>query len=330
MEQKSFKQQVVKVSQVSIATNFFLSVLKFVAGIVANSSAMIADAVHSASDVVSSILVIVGVNISEKESDESHPYGHERLEGIISIILAILLLLVGAGIGYSAYVKIVAGNYDNLKIPGTLALVAAVVSIVTKECLFWYSIKVAKRTDSVSLKADAWHHRSDALSSVGSFIGIFFARMGYPVLDPIASLVICLFILKVSIEILRESFERLIDKSCDDETQDKIKDIILRQDGVITLDELKTRIFGYKIYVDVEISADGKSSLDEIHKIAENIHLTVENEIPKVKHCMVHVNPAQVEDDDELNWDRLNFIDNMYVETSMEVAPQIKDETEDE
>lgn len=322
MKEKSFKEQVVKVSYVSIFVNFLLSLIKFIAGFVAHSGAMIADAVHSASDVVSSILVIIGVNISEKESDEGHPYGHERLEGIISIILAIILLLVGLGIGNSAYEKIIAGNYSSLKIPGVLALVAAVVSVLTKEALFWYSIKVAKRTGSISLKADAWHHRSDALSSVGSFIGIFFARMGYPVLDPIASLVICLFILKVSFEIMKESFDRLIDKSCDKETQQEIKDIIINQEGVISLDDVKTRLFGNKIYVDVEISADGKSSLEDVHKIAESIHLTVEEKIPKVKHCMVHVNPAQKNEDIKTDWERVVYPKELLESTLMEISTE--------
>lgn len=308
MKKKTFKQQVVRVSNVSIAVNFLLAVLKLIAGFVAKSGAMIADAVHSASDVITSIIVIVGVNISEKESDKKHPYGHERMEATVSVVLAIILMFVGLGIGNSAYEKIAAGNYENLVVPGKLALIAAIVSIVTKEILFWYSITVAKRINSISLKADAWHHRSDALSSIGSFIGILFARLGYPVFDSIASLVICIFIFKVAIDIIREAFSRLVDKSADDETQQKILEIIENEKGVISVDDVKTRLFGNKIYVDVEISANGKSSLEDIHKIAENIHLKVENEVANVKHCMVHVNPAveqssQLEKDVGINQD---------------------------
>lgn len=306
MKEKTFKQQVVRVSNVSIAVNFLLAVLKLIAGFVAKSGAMIADAVHSASDVITSIIVIVGVNISEKESDKKHPYGHERMEATVSVVLAIILMFVGLGIGNSAYEKIAAGNYENLVVPGKLALIAAIISIATKEMLFWYTNTVAKRINSISLKADAWHHRSDALSSIGSFIGILCARLGYPVFDSIASLVICIFIFKVAIDIIREAFSRLVDKSADDETQQKILEIIENEKGVISVDDVKTRLFGNKIYVDVEISANGKSSLEDIHKIAENIHLKVENEVENVKHCMVHVNPAieqsiQIEKDDEIN-----------------------------
>lgn len=293
MQEKSYEQIVVKTSVVSIIVNVFLSILKFVAGFVANSGAMIADAVHSASDVFTSFIVIVGANIGGKESDKEHPYGHERLECVVSIILANILLLVGIAIGYKGYEKIAAGNYAGLQIPGILALVAAVISIAVKEGLYWYTIKKARKIDSVSLKADAWHHRSDSLSSIGSFVGILGARMGYPVLDPVASVVISVFIVKVSIEIFNETIDKLIDRSCDEQTVEKMKDVIKSNQGVMGIDLIKTRLFGSRIYADIEISVDSSLSLIESHKIVENVHCEFEKEFPKVKHCMVRANPAK-------------------------------------
>ena len=170
--------------------------LKFIAGIIAHSGAMISDAVHSSSDVFSSIVVIIGVRISAKESDREHPYGHERLECVAAIVLSTILAITGLAIGYVAITKIVNCNYDELEIPGLLALVAAIISIISKESMYWYTRYYAKKLDSSVLMADAWHHRSDALSSIGALIGIAGARMGYPVMDSVAPLVIFCFITK--------------------------------------------------------------------------------------------------------------------------------------
>ena len=157
--------------------------------------------------------------------------------------------------------------------------------------MYWYTRSAAIKINSGALKADAWHHRSDALSSVGSFIGILGARIKFPILDPIASIIICLFIVKVSYDIFKDSIYKLIDASCDDETINKIRKIALAQEGVMQLDTLKTRVFGSRIYVDIEISAYGKQSLEDAHNIAQKVHDEVEENIPMIKHCMVHVNP---------------------------------------
>lgn len=282
-----------RVSLVSIAVNIALSLFKFLAGIFASSGAMISDAIHSASDVFSTIIVIIGVRISAKQADTKHQYGHERLECVASIILAVILAETGLGIGISGIKTILSGNYDNLQIPGILALIAALVSIAVKEWMFWYTRAAAKKINSGAVMADAWHHRSDALSSIGAFIGIFGARLGFPILDPIASVVICIFIVKAAFDIFKDAIDKMIDKSCDTETVNKITTIILEQDGVQKIDELKTRLFGTKIYVDVEIAANGEISLSEAHKVAEEVHLAIETEFPTVKHCMVHVNPVE-------------------------------------
>lgn len=284
------KKIAIRVSVISIIVNIALTALKMAAGIVANSAAMLSDAVHSASDVLSTIVVIIGVNISGKNSDNEHQYGHERLECVASLILSIMLFMTGAGIGFDGVKDII--NREELKIPGTFALIAAVVSIAVKEWMFWFTIKASKKTKSDALRADAWHHRSDAFSSIGSFVGILGARMGFPVLDSVACVIICLLILKVSLEIFIDSVDKMVDKACTPETVERIRTLTLEQDGVMGIDVLRTRIFASKIYVDIEISADGTKPLNETHHIAETVHDILEADIPDIKHCMVHVNPC--------------------------------------
>ena len=290
------KKIAIHVSVISIIVNIVLSLFKLIAGIFAASGAMISDAIHSASDVLSTFIVIIGVNISAKQADNEHQYGHERLECVASVILAVILAETGLGIGISGIQTIFAGNYDDIQIPGMLALIAAVVSIVVKEWMFWYTRAAAKKINSGALMADAWHHRSDALSSIGAFIGILGARLGFPILDPIASVVICIFIVKAALDIFKDAINKMVDKSCDNETVNKITTIILEQEGVKRIDELKTRLFGTKIYVDVEIATDGEISLTDAHRIAERVHDAIENDFPTVKHCMVHVNPIEKSD----------------------------------
>lgn len=290
-----FEATAVRVSMVSIIGNAVLSFLKLLAGILAGSGAMVSDAVHSASDVFSSIIVIIGVKMSAKDSDRDHPYGHERFECVAAVVLAVVLLVTGLFIGHSALEQIGADSSQALAVPGFLALIAAVVSIVTKEAMYWYTRFYAKRLDSGALMADAWHHRSDALSSVGALVGIAGARMGYPVLDPIASLVICVFILKAACDIFKDAINKMVDRSCDENMEKELLQCAAEQPGVLGVDVIRTRIFGNKIYVDVEISADGRIPLSESHAIAEQVHAAIEAKFPKVKHIMVHVNPAAEE-----------------------------------
>ena len=288
----NYEKTAMKVSIVSVIWNLLLSAGKLFAGIFANSGAMISDAVHSASDVFSTIIVMIGVKISGKDSDNDHPYGHERLECVAAIILATVLAATGIGIGYGAVVKIMAGDY-NVEMPGILALVAAVVSILVKELMFWYTRYYAKQIDSSALMADAWHHRSDSLSSIGALIGIIGARLGFGIMEPLASVVICIFIEKAAYDIFMDAVNKMVDKSCDDETMEKIKACAMNIPVVENIDLLRTRVFGNKIYVDMEIAADGNKTLDETHAVAERVHDAIEQEFPKVKHIMVHVNPAK-------------------------------------
>lgn len=279
-----------KVSIISIIANVVLAAFKLVAGILAHSSAMLSDAIHSASDVFSTFVVMIGIKIASKEPDEEHPYGHERMECVAAIILATILCITGLGIGKNA-LQYITGNSSEVSVPGMLALIAAIVSIIVKEAMFWYTRHYAKMIDSGALMADAWHHRSDALSSIGAFIGIIFARMGYVMMDSIACLVICVFIVKAAYDIFKDAIDKMVDKSCSLEVEAEIRTIVMSVDGVKGIDSLSTRLFGNKMYVDIEIRADGEKTLNETHEIAEAVHDSIEAQFEKVKHIMVHVNP---------------------------------------
>ena len=283
-----------RVSRNSIYGNLLISIAKFLAGVIGHSSAMISDAIHSASDVFSTIVVMIGVKIGGKESDKNHQYGHERLESVASLILALTLAVTGCGIGYGGLKTIIAGSEGaSIQVPTALPLAAAILSIVAKEGMYWYTMRAAVQINSGAWKADAWHHRSDALSSVGSLVGIGGAMLGYPILDPIASVIICVFILKAAFDIFRDAIGKMTDEACDDRMVEAVKALVVRQQGVLALDDIKTRMFGNKAYVDIEIAVDGNLLLKEAHNIAEKVHDEVEHNFPEVKHCMVHVNPYE-------------------------------------
>ena len=281
-----------RVSARSMALNIVLTAFKLVAGIVAHSGAMISDAIHSASDVISTIIVMIGVKMAGKAPDRNHPYGHDRFECVASIVLSVMLGLTGAAIGIEGLRNIVGSSYLHLTVPGKLALAAAVISIVTKEGMFWYTRINAKKIRSSALMADAWHHRSDALSSVGSFVGILGARLGFPIMDPLASVIISFFILKAAFDIFLDAISKMTDHACSDLVVNALRKTILAVPGVEGIDSLKTRDFGSMIYVDVEIQAEGSLTLYEAHDIAQQVHDDIEQDFPNVKHCMVHVNPA--------------------------------------
>lgn len=259
---------------------------------IAHSGAMISDGIHSASDVFSTAVVVVGYKLAGKESDENHQYGHERIECVAAILLAMILCITGFAIGISGARKIFGRENAALETPGLLALAAAIVSILVKEAMYWYTRNAAKKVNSSALMADAWHHRSDSLSSIGSMAGIIGARLGYPACDPIASIIICVFIVKAAYDIFKDAVDKMMDTACDMETLEKMRRVVLAQEGVKGIDRLQTRLFGARIYVDVEIAADGDLSLREAHFIAERVHDAIEGGFADVKHCMVHVNPS--------------------------------------
>lgn len=281
-----------KVSRVTIIGNLLLSIIKLFAGFVAHSNAMISDAIHSASDVFSTFVVIIGIKMASKEPDKEHPYGHERMECVAAIVLAVVLFITGLGIGLDALKKIVSAKYNDLQAPGILALAAAVLSIVAKEGMYWYTRHYAKKIDSSALMADAWHHRSDAFSSIGALIGIAGARLGFSIMDSVASMVIFLFIAKAAYDIFKDAMDKMVDHACDEETEKQIYECVMRNEKVLGIDLLQTRIFGNKIYVDIEIQGDATCTLQKAHDIAEEVHDEIEKHFPKVKHIMVHMNPA--------------------------------------
>ena len=280
-----FQKVTNKVSFITIIENVLLSLFKLFAGVVAHSSAMISDAIHSASDVFSTIVVIIGIKLASKESDREHPYGHERMECVAAIVLSMVLFITGLAIGVDAAENIIKGNYETMEVPGVLALVAAIVSIATKEIMYWYTRHYAKKLDSSALMADAWHHRSDAFSSIGALIGVGGAILGFPIMDSIASLVI-----------FKDAMDKMVDHCCDEKTEKEIYDYVISHDDVLGIDLLQTRIFGNKIYIDLEIEVDASYSLEKAHAVAEDVHKNIEQRFPKVKHIMIHVNPYEGEE----------------------------------
>lgn len=289
---QAFEKDAMQVSWVSVAGNLALAAFKLIAGVAGHSGAMVSDAIHSASDVFSTIIVMVGIKISAKEADESHPYGHERFEAIASLILSLILFATGCSIGISGVKTIINRESNPIAIPGVIALIAAIVSIAAKEGMYWYTRAAAKKYDSPALMASAWHHRSDALSSVGSFIGILGARLGLAILDPVAAIAISFCILYAAYEIFIESTNKLVDRACDVETVEAMKKAVLDEPDVCGIYTLRTRLFGQRTYVDVTILVDDEVSMRVAHDAANRVQQRVQSDFPKVKHCMVHVHPA--------------------------------------
>ena len=293
------KKIALRVSIITILGNIFLAIIKFIAGLISNSGALISDGIHTISDVFTTIIAMIGVTLGNIEEDSNHRYGHERIECIASLILAFILFFTGFEIGKEGLKLLFNSDLNSIKMPGLFALIVALISILGKEIMYQYTIRVAKKIKSDSLKADAWHHRSDAVSSVGTLIGIILSRMGYKFCDPLVSILIALLICKVAYDIFMEGTDKLVDKSCDEETIKKIKKTVLKQKGVLGIDDIKTRMFGSKIYVDIEIALDGNKTLNKTHEIAEKVHDRVEKTFPEIKHIMVHVNPYRGNNDEK-------------------------------
>ncbi len=280
-----------KVAIVTIVVNLILSIGKFVAGIVGNSTAMVSDAVHSASDVLSTFIVLIGARIAVKSEDRDHNYGHDKFENIASIILAMMLFATALALGYAGIQSIISATKGEFVKPSYIALVAAIVSIVVKEGMYWYTIYYAKKLDSQALKADAWHHRSDAFSSVASFVGILGAILGALVLEGIATLLIAVLIIKVSYDIVKVVIKQLTDHAAPEELVSKIYKTIDEDEDVKNIDVLKTRISGSIIYVDAEIAVDSSLNIVDAHAIAERVHDKIEQDFKEVRHIAIHVNP---------------------------------------
>jgi len=290
--ERTHEQIAIRTARNSILINIVLSAFKLFAGIFAQSTAMVSDAIHSIADLFSTVIAIIGIKLANKKADKDHPYGHERFESVAALMLAAFILFVGGGIGWAAIQSVLAREYGELVVPGVLALVAAVVSIAVKEGVFWYVRAAAKKTDSSVLMADAWHSRIDGLTSIGSFFGILGARLGFPIMDSLAAIIISVFIIKTAISIALDAIGKMTDKACDDDTVEEMRQVILAQESVEGIDQLRTRLFGNRIYVDVEITTNPLDTLQKAHNTAQRVHDAIEEKFPKVKHCMVHVNPV--------------------------------------
>ena len=309
IDEKNASRIMWQASTVGIVGNILLSAFKLLAGIVGRSGAMVSDAVHSLSDVFATLIALIGVKLAGRGADKDHPYGHEQIENLATLGIGLALFGVGAVLCYQGATDTLegwraiaaekaGGEPFEPTIPSKLALLAAVVSILVKEAMFWFTIINARKINSPAFVADAWHHRSDAFSSIGSLIGVLGARLGFPLLDPIAAIVISLFILKVAYDILRESALCVVDVACDEELEAQIKERVEAYPTVDHVDLLRTRKFGSRVYVELEIAVDGNKTVYAAHWIAHEVHNIVEREFPAVKHVMVHVNPAQLDDKD--------------------------------
>ena len=280
----------VRTSLISIVASIALSIIKLASGILGKSSALVSDGANSLSDVVSYSVVMGGLAASDRKADTNHQYGHEKLESVISVLLAIVIFITAVGIGYRGIRQI--GQIEALAIPTMLPLLGAIVSIFVKFFLFLYTRKEASITGLNSLKALTTDHLTDMLSSAGALIGVLGARLGFPVLDPIASVIIALLILRSAGEVFRSAVNVLMDVSVDNRTQKELEQAILSNHHVQQIDVLRTRSVGAGFYVEVEICCCRHLKLHEAHDVAEEIHDRIEKDFPKVRHVMVHTNPC--------------------------------------
>lgn len=295
MKKKQQEKQIYRVTLVGSIANFFLLVLKFIAGVVGNSGALIADAVHSLSDFITDIIVILFVRISKKPEDKRHPYGHGKYETLATAIIGILLLCVGIGL----FVKSSKTIWDFfhgevLQSPGYLALIIAIVSIIVKEGLYRYTFNFGERIDSKVVIANAWHHRSDALSSVGTAIGIGGAILlgeSWTVLDPIAAVFVSVLIMKVGIELFLPCMYELLEGAASESVETKIKNIVSTCDGVGDLHHLRVRRVGNYYAIEMHVRMDGNISLFESHRKSTEVENKVKKAFGIDTYINIHVEP---------------------------------------
>ena len=279
-----------KVSLISLVANTLLAITKVIVGFMFSSKALVADGFHSVSDVSSTIIILMSMKISQDPPDQDHPYGHGKAEAIATIILALILIATGILLIKDAGASII---NNQISVPGSLVLWVAGLSIITKELLYRYTVKIGREINSKGLIADAHHHRSDALSSIAALIGTAGARLGYPILDPIAGLVVSLLIIKVGCEILLDAVDDLMDAVPNPKKVDKITSEVKNMSEVIAVGDIKLRSYGPHLYVDVAIVVEDELTVIEGHKIAVKVKekLIANNE--RVQEVMVHVDPKQ-------------------------------------
>ena len=290
---KEYTRIALRITNVCILCNVFLCLVKMAGGFAAHSRALISDGINSAFDVVSGVIVIAGAKLAGKNPDKEHPYGHERFEDVATVVLSVILFVTGVFVGHTAIESLTSGAYRTAELPGRLSILAAVISMATKEIMYWYTKAGAEKINSVSLKAAARDHRADVVSTAGALIGIMVSRYGFPAGDLIASLIVCVFIIRTAYMVFREAISQMTDRSCDDDFLQELRECILSVDGVLGIDMLQVRTFGNRYYVDLEIREDGEIRLADAHRVAEQVHDAIERKYPVIKHIMVHVNPSE-------------------------------------
>ncbi|SFJ25041.1 Manganese efflux system protein MneP [Terrisporobacter petrolearius] len=283
-------EEATKVTLISIIWNVILTFIKVLGGILGKSNAMIADGLHSASDIISSIGVLIGNKIAKTPNDKEHNYGHEKAETLVSFLLSMLLIGVALKISLNGINSLI--HLNDVQVPTFLPLIISVISIGIKEYQYKITIKVAKKINSPSLKADAWHHRSDALSSVAAFIGIGGSLLGFKALDPIATVVVGLFVAKVGLDIFKDAINELMDYSINENDESQIITIANDTDGVLNIGELRTRKHGSMAYVDLTICVNKDLTVLQGHEIANKLEISILEELQIVKGITVHVEPC--------------------------------------
>ncbi len=289
MEVYSRSDRSKRVLYFSLAANFLLAVLKIFLGTVATSAALVADGFHSFSDMVTSLGVLIAVSFASKPPDHNHHYGHGQAEPLAAAFLGVILLLTALGLGYNMITNMLAGE---ISLPGWLAAAGAFISLVVKELLYRYSYKVGSATDNQALIADAWHHRSDALSSVAAMVGIVGARLGFVFLDPLAGLLVAGLIIKVGIEIMSSGFINLLGRAPRRDKMMKLENETLDISGVKDVLEIKARYHGADLYVDIKITVNPAITVAEGHEIASVVKAKLLQDYPEAQEVLVHVEPA--------------------------------------
>ncbi len=280
-----------KAAWFGIVSNVVLFVVKLFAGIFGRSQAMVADAFHTASDALTSVGVFIGFKIAKQPADEHHPFGHGRAESIVAKLVSIVLILVGLRIAYSSARILIAGELTE---PNAIALVVAVISIIVKEMTYRRVIRVSREINSSSLAADAYHHRSDALSSVAALIGIAGAMMGYRFMDPLAGIIVSGFIIKVGVETFHVAYDELMDAAPSEEVRNRIKAVILGSEGVSEVKKIMVRKAGIELLMEVTIGVEAGKTVEEGHDVTERIKENIFREMPEVRDVLVHVEPSGV------------------------------------
>ena len=289
MAVKTRQQTGNKVASISLVTNILLTAAKAAVGIISGSTAVVADAAHSASDIAATAIVWIGLRLGGTPPDETHHYGHAKFESVAAKIVAIILAITGAGLGINAWRILRLGEYQA---PLGLAIWVTVLSIIVKEVLYRYVLGEGQRIGSTALEAEAWHHRSDAISSVAALIGVGGAYLGYPVLDPVAGLAVSLLIIQMGVKLYVQSIRELIDEAPPAQVVDKIRQAADETNGVMAVNEVKARTVGQNILVDMKLCVNRFLTVEEGHNIGACAKRNILEELPEVDNVMIHINPC--------------------------------------